>query len=215
MTENEHTSTQANRRAGWWLKAMAFAISLTVVLGVYLGLTGYPPVEWPFVAGVFGPMLALSNLAVALALLLAAKGMNAYRKVALDSGNLDIEALDAKIANEKALKSPVKVVIVVMYMGLVWGMALNVSMWLLGFWGLPEFSPKLHLAAVVMLAAGGGGILGFIALSFGCYWLIQKVGRRGAPAVVFLRMALMLVYRFQERAESGMGNGAAKRVRLG
>ncbi len=214
MAENEHTSTLTRGHARWWLKAMAFAISLTVILGVYLGLTGYPPVEWPFVAGVFGPMLALSNLVVALTLLLAAKGMNVYRKIALDSSGLDIEALDGKVANEKALKSLVKVVIAVMYIGLVWGMALSVSMWLLGFWGLPEFSPKLHFAAVVMLAAGGGGILGFISLSFGCYWLIRKMDRRGAPAIVVLRTVLMLVYRFQERAETSMGSDAAKRVRL-
>ena len=215
MAENEHTSPRTRRRARWWLKAVVFAISLTVILSVYLGLTGYPPEEWPFVAGVFGPMLLLSNLAVAVALLLAAKGLNQYRKVALNSGGVDVEALDAKVASGKAVKALVKVVIVLMYVGLVWGMALNVSMWLLGFWGLPEFNPKLHFAAVVMLAAGGGGILCAISLSFACYWLIEKLGGRGVPAVVVLRTVLMLVSRFQERAETGIGSGTAGRVKLG
>ena len=209
MAESDVVSSPKKRKTPWWVKALWFALSLTAILSIFLGSTGYPAEEWPFVAGVFGVVMFLSTLAVSVVLLLAAKGLSSYRRRTLSAIGLDVEAEDTKVAALYGLRAAVTMVIALLYVSAAWGLALNVSLAILNSLGMPAFASGAYVAAVVMASAGAGGLFMLIGLSFVGYFCMRRSGTKSVPMPWVLRLSLNVVQGVEKRATFGAGSGSS------
>ena len=203
------------RQTPWWAKALQFAFSLTVISSIFLGWTGYPSQEWPFVAGVFAVVMFLCTLIVTIVLLLAVKVLSAYRRAVSADAGIDLEAEDAKVAARVGLRVGVNLVVTLLYLGAVWGLALNVSLAVFDIVGMPAFVSSVNVVAVVLTAVGFGGFAGLIGLSFAAYYLIRRLDKRSEPLPWVFRLVFNLVRGVENRAESGSIGGSSLRAGVG
>ncbi|MDE2788296.1 MAG: hypothetical protein OXL37_16775 [Chloroflexota bacterium] len=199
----------------WWLKAVAFSFSATAVLGLILGLTGYPTEEWPFVAGVVGILLFLSALLVSAALLVAAKLLRTYRRAVFVDSGLDIEVEETKVTARVGIVLTVRLVITVLYASTAWGVALLVALVVLGSLGLPSFASGVHVTAVTLAGTGGGGLASVVGLSFLGYFLIGRMAKGTQTAPWVVRLVLNLVQGFERRAQVGSLDTSSMHLRTG
>lgn len=192
------------------VRASSFAVPLTVALGIFLGITKYPVEEWPFVAGIFAASLLLSGSLVTWLLPLVGKKLNGYGHLVLAERGVDVDAVLAEAPVPKAPWVILSVVFVLLLIGTVWGLALNILVFISERMGMPPFGADLPLVAASMFLVGSCG-LGFgLSLHFALIHSIKRLeqqrilvssvtrfvfnvaraGERSAPfwrVVVFLR----------------------------
>ena len=77
------------------VRVLAVAVPLTIIEGVFLGLTGYPVEEWTFVAGAFAVILLCSGFLVNLILLVVGKGLYLYGRRVLRGDAVGSDSADA------------------------------------------------------------------------------------------------------------------------
>lgn len=215
MEPTDAAAGEKRSKRAWWIKAIVFSLSTTVVLSVMLGVTGYPTTDWPFVAGVVGIALFLSALAVSVLLLGVAKLLTGYRRNVYEESGLEIKVEDTNAIVHVWITLIVKLVVTLLYAGSVWGMALLVALAVLGGIGLPPFVSGIHVAAVALAVVGGGGLAALVGLSFVGYFLIGRMARGNQTAPWMVRLVWNVVHVAQRGAQAGSLGGSSVGVRVG
>ena len=181
MIEIEPSKKSGNPEIPLWVRAFSFAVPLTIVQGIILGITGYPVEEWPFVAGVFVICLLLSGCFVTWSLLMVSKKLNDYGRLVLAELGVDVDAAAREVSVPGILWVILGVVFVLLLIGAIWGLALKALVFILQYMAMPPIGTELPLAANVMVFVGVGGLaLGLLLNLVLCYLVRQLVRHRNS-----------------------------------
>ena len=173
-----------------WVRALAVAVPLTVIEGVFLGLTGYPVEEWPFVAGLFTVSLLCCGFLLNCFLILVSKGLYLYGRGALANRAVGSGAADAEVAVPRGVLLGFLGCYVLLTGGVVWGLALSLLLFLLRLMDLPSPGGGLRVVSAVMFLLGGGGIAATLLLVLAFFCSVHRFERQWVLAFAVARLVL-------------------------
>ena len=173
-----------------WVRTLAVAVPLTVIEVVFLGLTGYPVEEWPFVAGLFTVSLLCCGFLLNCFLILASKGLYLYGRGALANRAVGAGAADAEVAVPRGVLLGFLGCYVLLTGGAVCGLALNLLLFLLGLMDLPSLGAGLWVVSAVMFLLGGGGIAATLLLVLAFFYSVHRFERQWVLAFAVARLVL-------------------------
>ncbi len=177
MAETDAPPRADNRNIPLLFRVFSLAVPLTIVAGVFLGITGYPVEEWPFVGGVFAVSLLLSGTLVIWLLRFVGNKLNDYGRSALADRGI---ATDAAVVDAAVPRIPwiVATVVVLLLLGTVWGLALTVVVLVLESMAMPPLGAGLPLVAAVLLFVSAGGLAVSLLLGFGIFYWFKRLERQ-------------------------------------
>lgn len=178
MVETRMTDRFRNRDRSLFFRALILAIPLTVILGVFLAITGYPVEEWPFVAGVFVVALALSSTFVSLLLLVIGKRLIDYGRLALAERGVDVDAEEPEIEVPKVPLVALTVISVLLLMGTVWGLAISALVFVLERMAMPPLVAGLPSAGQIMLLVGACGLALGMSFHFALFYSLRRMEKQ-------------------------------------
>ncbi len=149
-----------------WVRALSLAVALTVVQCIFLGVTGYPVEEWPFVAGVFAVCLLSSGWLVTWTAMMLSKKVYGYSRSVLAELSLDVDVAGRDLSVRGTRMVIVGVVFVLLLVAAVWGLALKILILILQYMAMPSLGIWFPLVADVMFFVGIGGLA--FGLSLNC-----------------------------------------------
>ena len=159
-------------------RAFVAAVFLTTVSGVFLGVTGYPIEEWPFVGGVVAASLLLSGALVLWSLVFLGKKLADYGRLVLAERCVDVDAAVAEAPVPRALWVATFSVFLFLLFATVWGLGLSVLVIVLERMGMPPLGGSLSLVAGVMFLVGvcGFGLVFSVLLLL--YYSVRHMERQ-------------------------------------
>ena len=180
-----------------------------------LWISGYPPEEWPFVAGVFVLALWLASLVVGGMALVAVKLLQRYAVAVAVRAGVDIsEPQDEGIGMLSVRLGSILVTVVLI--GLAsWGLGLYALGVVVNYMGMPQLGDRFPLLPVTLFAVGG---LGFVVIIAVMAWFFRTMDRDPAKIRRFsrqFRKQLTLVAEMGRKVESPVGLASGVRRALG
>ena len=175
------------------VRAVAIAVPLTMVSGVFLGVTGYPIEEWPFVGGVFAASLLLSGTLVLWSLVFLGKKLADYGRLVLAERGVDVDAAVARAAVPRAFWVIASLVFLFLLLAIVWGLGLSVLVLVLERMGMPPLGGSLPLVADVMFLVGVCGFGLVFSVQLLLYYSVRRMERQWILVSAVARIVFSLV----------------------
>ena len=165
-------------------RAFVTAVPLTMASGVFLGVTGYPIEEWPFVGGVVAASLLLSGILVLWSLVFLGKKLADYGRLVLAERGVDVDAAGAAVP--RAFWVTASLVFLFLLLATVWGLGLSVLVIVLERMGMLPLGGSLSLVAAVMFLVGVCGFVLLFSVQLLLYYSVRRMERVSAVArIVF------------------------------
>lgn len=215
MIENEAPKLSRRREFPFWVRACFVAVPLTIVQGVFLGVTGYPVDEWPFVAGSFVVSLVFSSCLVNCVLLIVSKRLYEYGRHVLAERGVDYDAADAEVVVPRTPWIVLLGIFVLLAIGAVWGLALNLLAFFLERMAMPALGAELPLVAAVIFFVGIGGMAFALSLVFALFYSVRRFERYWVPTFAVTRVVLNAVHGWQKAALFWRAGGVPLRTGTG
>ena len=215
MTENLAPKLSRRREMPLWVRTCFVAIPLTIVQGVFLGVTGYPVEEWPFVAGSFVVSLVFSGCLVNCLLLIVSKRLYEYGRHVLAERGVDHDASGAGVAVPRAPWVVLLGIFVLLVVGAVWGLALNLLVFFLESLAMPALGAELPFVAAVMFFIGVGGMAVALSLIFALFYSVKRFEQYRVPTSAVARVVFNAVHGCQKTALFWRAGGIPLRAGTG
>ena len=215
MIENVAPKLSRRREFPFWVRACFVAILLTIVQGVFLGVTGYPVEEWPFVAGSFVVSLVFSSCLVNCLLLIVSKRLYEYGRHVLAERGVDYDAADAERAVPRTPRILLLGIFVLLIVGAVWGLALNLVVFFLERLAMPALGVELPLVAAVIFFVGVGGMTVTLSLIFALFYSVKRFEQYWVPASAVAHIVFNAVHGWQKTALFWRAGGIPLRAGTG
>ncbi len=199
MAEIDTPTKMDDRRIPFLVMAFSIAVPLTIVSGVFLGVTGYPVEEWPFVSGVFVATLLMSGTLMVWLLIFLGKKLNSYGRLVLAERGIDVDSTVAETAVPTAFAVAASIVLVSLLIAVIWGPALKALVFVLDQMSMPSLGASLTLAADVMSLVGVCGLALAYSFQFLLYYSVRRMERQWIIVFTVARF-LVSVARTRDRS---------------
>ena len=163
------------RRIPMYIRVFVFAVPMTITVGVFLGVTGYPVEGWPFVSGVFVVALYLSSTLVTWLVLVIGRRLIDYGRLVLTERGVDVDSMGSEVQVPRIPLIVLTICAVLLVAGTVWGLAINGLVVVLDRTTLPPLAAGLPGAADIMFLVGACGLALGMTFHFALFYSLRRM----------------------------------------
>ena len=177
-----------------------------------LWISGYPPEEWPFMAGIFVLALWLAGVVVGGVALVALKLLQRYVVAVAARAGVDVSEPQDESVGMRSVRLG-SILVTVVLIGLAyWGLGLYALGVVVKYMGMPQLGDHFPLLPGVLFAVGA---LGFLVIVAVLAWFFRMLDRDPAKIKRFsrqVRKQLALVAEMGRNVESPVGLAGVRRA---